>query len=128
MLLPTTTDISLPILLGVIAGVAIPSVWLLLSGGVRKGASDSSDTDDDTVLKVAPAGILECVREISGSNAYLFCKDMADATGSFIYRVRLPIYGGAVIVGDPFVQRAILQGTDNYVLAVCQAACRMNHV
>jgi hypothetical protein len=121
MLLPTTTtDISLPILLGVIAAVAVPSVyWLLLSGGVRKEASDS-DTDDGTVLKVAPAGILECVREISGSNAYLFCKDMADATGSFIYRVRLPIFGGAVIVGDPFVQRAILQGTDNDV-TVCQA-------
>jgi hypothetical protein len=122
MPLSTTSDSSLPIVLGVIAAVAVPSVLLLLRSrrsGVRKGeASTSSDKEDADVLKVAPAGLLECVREISGPNAYLFCKDMADATGSFIYRLRLPIYGGSVVVGDSFAQRAILQGTDNYVHVV----------
>lgn len=90
---------SIPVFFGILA-VAIPSIWLLRR---RK--------NDDKAPPMAPAGIFETIREVSGERAFLFTKEMADAVGSFIYRVRLPVPGGVIIIGDPVVQREILRGT-----------------
>jgi hypothetical protein len=105
------------VVLGAIVAVALPSLWLLRSRGSKPQGSTREDKNASSTLSthplpVAPAGILKCVRELSGPNSYSFCYDMANAADSFIYRLRLPLPGIAtIVVGDPFAQRAILLGT-----------------
>lgn len=56
---------------------------------------------------VAPLGMLATIRNM-GDNAPFFLKDIVRKTGSDIVRLRLPIPGGAYVVGDPATMREIL--------------------
>jgi hypothetical protein len=102
-----TSNDSLSVFLGVASAVALSSAWFLY----RRYSSNrkAGDRRQPQLPPLAPASILECVNA-SGPRACSFVQEMADATGSFIYRLRLPIPGGAVVVGDPLVQREILLG------------------
>jgi len=55
---------------------------------------------------VAPEGMLKTIHAMN-ENAPFFLKDMVEATGNDIMSLRLPIPGGAYLVGDPAAMRVI---------------------